>query len=116
MIIPGSHRTFVPTVGQTPEAHYRKSLRNQEIGVPDDANLAALAEDGGGVTVVTGGPGSAVVFDSNAMHGSSNNITPYARVNLFVVYNSVANKLTEPFAAPAARPEFIASRTVAPVA
>jgi ectoine hydroxylase len=116
MIIPRSHRTFVPTVGRTPQDHYRRSLRNQEIGVPDDANLAALTEGGGGMTVVTGGPGSAVVFDSNAMHGSSNNITPYARVNLFVVYNSVANELTQPFAAPAPRPEFIASRTVAPVA
>lgn len=116
MIIPRSHQTFVPTPGRTPQEHYRSSLRNQEIGVPDDASLAALAEAGGGVSVVTGGPGSAVVFDCNAMHGSSNNITPYPRVNLFVVYNSVANELIQPFAAPAPRPEFIASRTVAPVA
>lgn len=116
MIIPRSHRTFVPTVGRTPQEHYRSSLRNQEVGVPDDASLAALAEAGGGVSVVTGGPGSAVAFDSNAMHGSSNNITPYPRINLFVVYNSVDNELIEPFAAPAPRPEFIASRTVAPVA
>jgi ectoine hydroxylase len=49
------------------------------------------------------------------MHGSSNNITPYSRTNLFVVYNSVANALTDPFAAPAPRPEFVASRTVAPI-
>ena len=116
MIIPRSHRTFVPTVGRTPDEHYRSSLRNQEIGVPDDASLAALAEAGGGVFVVTGEPGSAVMFDSNAMHGSSNNITPYRRANLFVVYNSVANQLGEPFAASAPRPEFVASRTVAPVA
>jgi ectoine hydroxylase len=115
MIIPGSHRTFVPTVGTTPEDHYRSSLRDQEIGVPDDASLAALVETGGGVTVVTGEPGSAVMFDCNAMHGSSNNITPYPRTNLFVVYNSVDNSLTEPFAAPAPRPEFIASRAFTPV-
>jgi ectoine hydroxylase len=67
------------------------------------------------VTVVTGEPGSAVLFDCNAMHGSSNNITPYPRTNLFVVYNSVENALMEPFAAPAPRPEFIASRTFTPV-
>jgi ectoine hydroxylase len=115
MIIPGSHRTFVPTVGTTPEDHYRSSLRAQEIGVPDDASLAALVEAGGGVEVVTGEPGSAVLFDCNAMHGSSNNITPYPRTNLFVVYNSVANSLMEPFAAPVPRPEFIASRSFAPV-
>jgi ectoine hydroxylase len=115
MIIPGSHRTFVPTVGSTPEDHYRSSLRDQEIGVPDEVSLAALVEAGGGVTVVTGEPGSAVMFDCNAMHGSSNNITPYPRTNLFVVYNSVDNSLTEPFAAPAPRPEFIASRAFTPV-
>jgi len=115
LIIPGSHRTFVPTVGTTPEGHYRSSLRNQEIGVPDDASLAALVEAGGGVAVVTGEPGSAVLFDCNAMHGSSNNITPYPRTNLFIVYNSVANTLAAPFAAPAPRPEFIASRTATPV-
>ena len=115
MIIPGSHRTFVPTVGATPEDHYRSSLRAQEIGVPDDASLAALVEAGGGVDIVTGEPGSAVLFDCNAMHGSSNNITPYPRSNLFVVYNSVANTLVEPFAAPAPRPEFIASRDFTPV-
>jgi ectoine hydroxylase len=115
MIIPGSHRTFVPTVGSTPEDHFRSSLRSQEIGVPDDASLAALVEAGRGVTVVTGQPGSAVLFDCNAMHGSSNNITPYPRTNLFVVYNSVANALTDPFAAPAPRPEFVASRTATPI-
>jgi ectoine hydroxylase len=115
MIIPGSHRTFVPTVGTTPEDHYRSSLRAQEIGVPDEASLAALVDAGDGVVVVTGEPGSAVLFDCNAMHGSSNNITPYPRTNLFVVYNSVANALEEPFAAPAPRPEFIASRDFTPV-
>ncbi|HEX6476332.1 MAG TPA: ectoine hydroxylase, partial [Acidimicrobiales bacterium] len=115
MIIPGSHRTFVPTVGSTPEDHYRSSLRDQEIGVPDEVSLAALVDGGGGVAVVTGEPGSAVLFDCNAMHGSSNNITPYPRTNLFVVYNSVDNPLTEPFAAPAPRPEFIASRAFTPV-
>src|SRR5438132_2317298 len=115
LIIPGSHRTFVPTVGTTPEGHYRSSLRNQEIGVPDEASLAALVDAGDGVVVVTGEPGSAVLFDCNAMHGSSNNITPYPRTNLFVVYNSVANALEDPFAAPAPRPEFIASRDFTPV-
>ena len=115
MIIPGSHRTFVPTVGVTPEDHYRSSLRAQEIGVPDDTSLAELVTAGGGVAVVTGEPGSAVLFDCNAMHGSSNNITPYPRTNLFVVYNSVDNSLTEPFAAPTPRPEFIASREFSPV-
>jgi ectoine hydroxylase len=34
MVIPGSQRTFVTTVGQTPDDHYKASLKKQEIGVP----------------------------------------------------------------------------------
>lgn len=30
------------------------------------------------------------------MHGSSDNITPYPRSNLFIVYNSVQNALVRP--------------------
>lgn len=41
MIIPGWHRTFVPTVGTTPDGHYRQSLRRQQVGVPDENALVA---------------------------------------------------------------------------
>jgi ectoine hydroxylase len=110
MVIPRSHRTFVPTVGDTPTDHFQRSLRRQEVGVPDEAGLLALAEQGGGVDLLTGGPGSAVLFDSNLMHGSTGNMTPYGRTNLFVVYNSVHNALEAPFAAPSPRPQFVANR------
>lgn len=113
MLIPGSHRTFVTTVGETPPDHYRTSLRSQEVGVPDQESLRALVELGG-IEIVTGDPGSAVLFDCNAMHGSAGNITPYPRSNIFVVYNSVENSLLEPFAAPSQRPSFIASRDFTP--
>ncbi len=116
MIVPGSHRTFVPTVGLTPGDHYRSSLRRQQVGVPSPEQLAALVDAAGGeIAVVTGPAGSGVVFDCNAMHGSSGNITPFPRTNLFVVYNSVHNTLVEPFAADARRPEFVASRDFTPV-
>ncbi|MGH9091565.1 MAG: phytanoyl-CoA dioxygenase family protein, partial [Acidimicrobiales bacterium] len=87
MLVAGSHRTFVPTADETPEDHYRRSLRRQEVGVPDGDALTALVERSGGIAVVTGAPGSAVLFDSNAMHGSTENITPFPRTNLFAVYN-----------------------------
>jgi ectoine hydroxylase len=115
MLIPGSHRTFVPTCGETPPDHFRSSLRRQEIGVPDEASLAELVDAAGTIATATGPAGSAVVFDCNVMHGSSNNITPYPRCNLFVVYNSVDNVLQEPYAAASRRPEFIASRDFAPI-
>lgn len=109
MVMPGSHRTFVPCTGSTPAEHYRESLQEQEIGVPTNADIAALANQYG-ITQFTGNAGSALLFDSNIMHGSSNNITPFPRSNIFLVFNSVENTLVEPFAAPAPRPTYIASR------
>lgn len=115
MVIPGSHRTFVATPGETPPDHYRTSLRAQEVGVPDRASLSALVEEAGGITTITGPPGSAVLFDCNVMHGSAGNMTPYPRTNIFVVYNSVENTLVAPFAARTPRPSFVAAREVVPV-
>jgi ectoine hydroxylase len=114
MIMPGSHRTFVSCVGETPAEHYRESLREQEIGTPDPDSLAVLANRGG-IALLTGPAGSATFFDSNCMHGSSNNITPYPRSNIFLVFNSVHNGLVEPFAAPAPRPTYIAARDITPI-
>jgi ectoine hydroxylase len=115
MMMPGSHRTFVACVGETPADHYRESLREQEIGTPDQDSLTALS-DRHGITMLTGRAGSATLFDSNCMHGSGGNITPYPRSNIFVVFNSVENALTAPFSAPAPRPSYIAARHMVPVA
>ncbi|MEV6279560.1 ectoine hydroxylase [Nocardia sp. NPDC051832] len=114
MVMPGSHRTFVPCQGSTPAEHYRESLQEQEIGVPSTSDIAVLAERHG-ITQFTGRAGSALLFDSNIMHGSSNNITPFPRSNIFLVFNSVENALVEPFAAPNRRPEYIAARDYTPV-
>lgn len=113
MVMPGSHRTFVPCVGATPADHYRESLREQEIGVPSTEDITVLAQRYG-ITQFTGRAGSALLFDSNIMHGSANNITPFPRSNIFLVFNSVENTLVEPFAAPAPRPTYIGSRDFTP--
>jgi ectoine hydroxylase len=114
MIMPGSHRTFVSCVGETPADHYKESLREQEIGTPDPESLTTLA-DRHGIAMLTGKAGSATLFDSNCMHGSGNNITPYPRSNIFIVFNSVENGLQEPYAAPSPRPSYIAAREITPV-
>ncbi|QUX24911.1 ectoine hydroxylase [Nocardiopsis sp. MT53] len=114
MIMPGSHRTFVSCVGETPADHYRASLKSQHIGTPDEGSLSRLAERHG-IDVLTGGAGGVTVFDSNCMHGSGGNITPFPRSNVFIVFNSVENACVEPFSAPARRPEFLSSRDFTPV-
>ena len=114
MLIPGSHHTFVCCVGETPERHYRTSLRRQQYGVPDDESLRAMA-DAGRIVMPSGPAGGAVLFDCNTMHGSGSNISPYPRRNAFVVYNSVENRLRDPFCGLSPRPEHIACRRPAPL-
>ena len=114
MVMPGSHHTFIPCVGETPANHYQASLKEQEIGVPSQDELTKLAASYG-IDQFTGPAGSVLMFDSNIMHGSGNNITPFPRSNIFMVFNSVENVLIDPFAAPQPRPTFIASREFAPL-
>jgi ectoine hydroxylase len=114
MVMPGSQRTFVPCVGATPDDYYKSSLKEQEIGVPSENDITKLAAEYG-IDQFTGPAGSALWFDSNIMHGSGNNITPYPRSNIFLVFNSVENALVEPFAAAKPRPSFIGSRDFTPV-
>ncbi|MGB6009102.1 MAG: ectoine hydroxylase [Castellaniella sp.] len=109
MLIPGSHRQFVACVGETPEDNYKTSLRRQEVGVPDPVSLRLLAEQGG-LRSVTAPAGSVVFFDCNTLHGSGGNLSPWPRSNVFMVYNSVDNRLVAPFHGMAPRPEHIAAR------
>ncbi|MFF9621068.1 ectoine hydroxylase [Streptomyces griseosporeus] len=114
MIMPGSHRTFLGCAGATPEDNYKKSLQMQDAGTPSDEALTELASEHG-IRLFTGKAGSATWFDCNCMHGSGDNITPYPRSNVFIVFNSVENAAVEPFAAPVRRPEFIGARDFTPV-
>lgn len=115
MVIPGSHRKYLTCVGETPDEHYRSSLKKQEYGVPDREMLSALANDHG-IAAPVGRAGTVVLFDCNTMHGSNGNITPFPRSNAFFVYNARSNHLVEPFGAKTARPKFIASRRFEPLA
>ncbi|MFW6689654.1 ectoine hydroxylase [Streptomyces sp. MAR4 CNX-425] len=114
MIMPGSHKTFLGCAGATPKDNYKKSLQMQDAGTPTDGALTEMAE-AHGIKLFTGAAGSATWFDCNCMHGSGDNITPYARSNVFLVFNSVENTAVEPFAAPVRRPEFIGARDFTPV-
>jgi ectoine hydroxylase len=114
MIMPGSHRTFLGCAGATPKDNYKQSLQMQDAGTPSDEALTKMASEYG-IKLFTGKAGSATWFDCNAMHGSGDNITPFPRSNVFIVFNSVENEAVEPFAAPIRRPEFIGARDFTPV-
>ncbi|WP_046508045.1 ectoine hydroxylase [Streptomyces odonnellii] len=114
MIMPGSHRSFLGCAGETPRDNYKRSLKMQDAGTPSHGALTRMA-DRHGIRLFTGRAGSATWFDCNCMHGSGDNITPYPRSNVFIVFNSVENAAVEPFAAPSPRPEFIGARDFTPV-
>ncbi|WP_425425984.1 ectoine hydroxylase [Amycolatopsis xylanica] len=114
MVMPGSQRTFIQCAGETPEDNYKNSLKEQKTGVPSEDHVTAMAAEHG-IDQFTGQAGSALFFDSNILHGSGNNITPYPRSNIFLVFNSVENALLQPFAAGKPRPDFIAGRDFTPL-
>lgn len=96
MAMPGSHRIFVPT------AHGSR-------GVPGREHLRSLGA-AYGIERYTDAEGSVLVFDANLMQGSADNITPFPRTNIHVVFSSVENHLCAPFAGGEPRPAFIANR------
>ena len=111
MVMPGTHRTFIPSIGATPLDFHKESLRVHRItvGSPGQEHLSRMAHEHG-IRQIAGPAGSAVMFDSNLLHGSNGNITPFSRSNIFIVYNSVENTLEEPFAAPRPRPQHLGNR------
>ncbi|WP_417221893.1 ectoine hydroxylase [Amphritea sp.] len=109
MLVPGSHRQFAACAGETPDDHFKASLKKQEYGVPSDDQLKQLIGRGSIVTAKCK-PGSVIVFDCNVLHGSNGNITPAPRSNVFFVYNALTNRVGEPFCHQPARPEYICSR------
>jgi len=109
LLIPGSHEEFLVCEGETPEQHYKSSLKKQKYGVPDDDNLARLVASKG-IREFTGNPGSVCIFDCNTMHGSNSNISPDSRSNAFFVYNAMSNRVQSPFSGQPPRPEHICAR------
>ncbi|MEZ6095244.1 MAG: ectoine hydroxylase [Pirellulaceae bacterium] len=114
IVLPGSHKTYIRCVGETPTNHFEQSLKKQQYGVPSREAMKSLV-DQHGMVAPKGPPGSAVFFECNLMHGSTGNLSPRPRTNFFVVYNSVENSVVEPFCDRPPRPEYLAERTVVPV-
>src|SRR5690625_5788624 len=104
MVMPGSHRTFVPSLGETPEDNHKSSLKEQKVGVPSEEVITDMAHRHG-IDQFTGPAGSALWFDSHIKHGSGNNITPFPRSNILLGFNSVDIALQDPVTAPAPQPD-----------
>jgi ectoine hydroxylase len=62
---------------------------------------------------ITGGPGTAVLFHCNIVHGSGHNLTQNDRWHVYVAYNPSANR-PNPIP-PSPRPDYVVSRNYAPL-
>jgi ectoine hydroxylase-related dioxygenase (phytanoyl-CoA dioxygenase family) len=65
-----------------------------------------------GIVAAKGPVGTVLIFDSNIVHGSSNNISPFDRVIVIVTFNSVENL---PAKTTNRRPDFLVSRNYQPI-
>jgi ectoine hydroxylase len=114
-LVPGSHKRYVSCVGKTPEDNHKASLRKQEYGVPSEEAVRQLVVEGG-MAGACGPAGTLVFHEANILHGSTDNISPWPRINLMFVYNSVENTpLDKPFGAARVRPAFLRSTDFKPL-
>ena len=88
---------------------WTQSLQKQTAGVPSRDAVGQLANRHG-IEAPTGPAGSLLLFECNTLHASNRNMSPWPRANLFFVYNSVDNRLVEPFCGSKRRPEYLAAR------
>ncbi|CAJ1381406.1 unnamed protein product [Effrenium voratum] len=109
MVIPGSHKSFLRCSGRQKNANWEKSLQSQVYGTPSEDHIRQLAEKQG-IKHCVGEAGDVLFFDSNLLHASSGNRSPFSRRNLFVAFNSWTNRLQAPFYAEEKRPEHVAHR------
>jgi ectoine hydroxylase-related dioxygenase (phytanoyl-CoA dioxygenase family) len=107
--LPGSHRTFVGCVGETPAENHQTSLRRQTIGVPSRDAIRALTGKHG-LVGPTGPAGTVVLFDCNLLHASNGNVTPDPRHHLFFVYSAMDNRVVDPPSGRRPRPTYVATR------
>ncbi|WP_106476343.1 ectoine hydroxylase [Phytohalomonas tamaricis] len=107
MLVPGSHRVFVPCLGETPDDNHKASLKKQELGVPSREVMEKLVAEHG-IQAPKGRAGGLLLFDCNTLHGSNANMSPDPRSNIFFVFNRRDNAMQAPFAASKHRPDFLA--------
>lgn len=110
LLIPGSHWTYVTCLADTvedPDPGHPRSL-------PDTTSLGILA-DRHGIESWGAGAGAVILFDVNLMLARNGGVTPAPRSHLFAVYNAADNALEAPFGTGEPRPEWVTSRSTAPL-
>ena len=117
-LIPGSHKEGVIDVnahdllGANEQSKPWLSNLTADLKYSLNKNIVARLVTKYGMAAPKGMAGSVLFFDSNVVHGSSNNISPFDRTLVLVTFNSVRNV---PPVTEKSRPDFLMSRDTEPV-
>ena len=127
-LIPGSHKEGVIDVAARREAELSRNGNGQKGADPYDRSwLSNLTADlkyslnrpivaslvtQYGMVAPKGKQGSVLFFDSNLVHGSANNISPFDRMLILITFNSTSNL---PVFNENSRPDFLVSRDTKPI-
>jgi ectoine hydroxylase len=122
-VLPGSHKEGMIDLTELPQP----GQNNSELGQNSSEWVSSFTADlkyslnqktvaelamKHGLHAIKGKPGTLVFFDSNIVHGSPPNISPFPRTIAIITYNSVENI---PCVVANPRPEFIVSRDYRPI-
>eukprot|EP00746_Dinoflagellata_sp_MGD_P151132 gnl/MRDRNA2_/MRDRNA2_82812_c0_seq2.p1 gnl/MRDRNA2_/MRDRNA2_82812_c0~~gnl/MRDRNA2_/MRDRNA2_82812_c0_seq2.p1 ORF type:complete len:373 (+),score=49.87 gnl/MRDRNA2_/MRDRNA2_82812_c0_seq2:119-1237(+) len=114
MVIPGSHKSFIASAAPSQDNMFTEKLQRSELErSPDKETMLKLIEesvDHRGIEHCVGPAGSVMLFDSNLMHASQKNMSPFDRSAFFIAFSGLENELVEPFSAASPRPEHLATR------
>nr|VFK53375.1 MAG: ectoine hydroxylase [Candidatus Kentron sp. TUN]VFK55217.1 MAG: ectoine hydroxylase [Candidatus Kentron sp. TUN] len=110
MVVPGSHKYFLQVRRQQPHLADKEdfdnvaNLRQRRYDQIDQKEFRMIAEQNS-FDCLTGRKGDVLFFDANIIHGSTDNISPFQRRQLFFTYNQISNKPANPV-----RPDFMVDR------
>lgn len=121
LIIPGSHLEGVVDVDVHQKYREHGNPKDQpqwaatltaDLKYKIDRDILRRLMEKRSIYTVAVPAGSVMFFHGNLFHASTNNLSPWDRISVFVSYNSVANALPEK---ENQRPEFIAARDFRPL-
>ena len=88
LVIPGSHRHgFIDKI----ELH--RDSKGYSLYELDRETVARLADENG-IQPLIGDAGTVAFIDCNLIHGSANNISPWRRSIVYLIYNAISNSCT----------------------
>jgi len=113
MVLPKSHLYFWSSKKSEKEYSAEENYSDQKEGVPDnDAILKLFKLTNSDVKMIKCNPTDLVLFDCNLMHVSTQNLSKSDRANLFIVFNSIENKLQDAFSYNFNRPNELGNREI----